>query len=202
MISRHTPGRSPFWHPVTFGILCMLFVSGSVSIASEEHLPSEKSSKTSCGNGLLESDESCESCAADCKPRPCEVSEQRETFVVKLSVPLAHQANSVTVRLGYRGDVLGFPGNGAETAKDRINAMDAEAVLVPIDLDYALRVVVARAGGFQERAIFSATFDRCKNAEKVTQAALSCLVEGCAGSGGEIADCSCTVRQAGRDGAI
>jgi hypothetical protein len=65
--------------------------------------------------------------------------------------------------------------------------------VTPNDLDYALRVVLSRAGGLPTGRLFVVDFDSCAGAAAPTTADLACTVTGCSNSSGPISGCTCSV---------
>jgi len=63
----------------------------------------------------------------------------------------------------------------------------------PNDLDYAIRLVVGRTAGLANGLLATVRFDRCSGAPAVTAADFGCTMEACAGTGGDISGCICTV---------
>jgi len=148
-----------------------------------------------CGNGLLETGESCESCPADCKIEPCAAGKLSPTFDVELSAPTGKLPSAVTVRLSYRSKQLGLPGNASEpSVRQRIESDAQPPVLIANDLGYAVRVVVAKGGGFGTSPLFRIRFDQCAGATAAGIGDLACVVEGCSGASGAIEGCACVLR--------
>jgi hypothetical protein len=56
-------------------------------------------------------------------------------------------------------------------------------------------VVLGRTAGLAEGLLYSAKFDTCQGAAAVTADDFGCTVEACAGAGGPIEGCTCTVVQ-------
>ena len=148
-----------------------------------------------CGDGLLESSETCDSCPADCVPSPCDASGETFPIEVDFAFPAARSPTSATVLLAYRSSVISLPGSKLEqTVRQRVVAPAPSPFLfTPFDLDYALRVVISRSEGLSSGLLFTATFDGCSGAAAPHLEDFDCSVQGCAGSTGAISDCSCTV---------
>lgn len=148
-----------------------------------------------CGDGLLDDGETCDSCPADCVPLACDAAEPSVTFDVVLDVPVATLPTAVTFLVGYRTDRLGLPGSGSVTSvRQRITLPPPlPNVFSPNDLDYALRLVLGRNGGFSDGTAFSIRLDSCAGAPGATAADLACTIEGCAGGSGPIPGCACGV---------
>jgi hypothetical protein len=161
-----------------------------------------------CGNGFLEPGESFDDpavgqvgdpagvpCPADATVFACEPSEERIAVEVHFNAPMGATPNSVTVLLGYRSDLVSLPGSGLVlSVRQRITTPPPPPfVLSPNDLDYALRLVLSRTSPLGEGLLFSASFDRCTGAPAAAADQFGCFIEGCAGAGGPVADCTCSV---------
>lgn len=147
-----------------------------------------------CGNGMLETGESCEACATDCTIRPCLAAEPRFTVKVAFVPPAAGNVSSATVRLSYRSDVVSLPGRGADASvRERVSGAPSETFSAVNDLGYGLRVVITHAGSLSAGPLFTVAFDACQNAPAPALTDLACVVEACGGQKGASADCGCTV---------
>jgi hypothetical protein len=148
-----------------------------------------------CGNGFLEPGETCGTCPADCVVSPCTPSATMPSFAVKFTGAPGVTATTVTVLLGYQSDLVSIPGTGnATSVRQRITyPPPLPNVQSPSDLDYALRLVVGRTAGLQNGLLATVKFDQCVGAPAAAPTDFGCTVEACAGSGGPIADCACTV---------
>ncbi len=148
-----------------------------------------------CGNGFLEPGETCANCAADCVISPCTAVAPTPSFQIQFTAPLGTSPTSVTVLLGYRSSRVSIPGSGnATTVRQRVTyPAPPPFPQEPNDLNYALRLVVGRSAGIQNGLFATVRFDRCSGAPAPTSADFGCTVEACAGSGGPIAGCTCTV---------
>lgn len=98
----------------------------------------------------------------------------------------------MTLLIGYRDNLISLPGNGTAPAA-RIRLRPSGSTVTPNDLDYALRVVMSRAGGLPAGRLFVVDFDSCSGAAAPTTADLSCTVAGCSNSSGPISGCTCSV---------
>ena len=152
------------------------------------------SGRTSAGgNKLLDADETCANCAADCTVQPCRPGQQHAVFAVDFAPPPAPDVSTAVLRIGYRSDRLSLPGQGSErSVQSRLKAPEHD-VMAFNDLDYALRIVAAGAKAIPNGQLLTIEFDRCEGAPAPTVADLSCMVEGCAGSTGPQSDCRCTI---------
>lgn len=128
----------------------------------------------------------------DCDVQPCAATTPTRTFRVDLVPPAFQVPSSVTVLIGYRSDLVSLPGTGT-TPGARIRQRPSGATVTVNDLDYAVRVVVSRAGGLSEGRLFLADFDSCSGAAVPTVADFACTIEGCASSFGPIDGCRCAV---------
>ena len=148
-----------------------------------------------CGNGFLEAGESCASCPADCIVHPCTASALQRSVQAMLDVPVGRTATGVTMLIGYRSDLLSLPGSGlAASVRQRVvYPPPSPFVSNANDLDYALRLIVSRTGGFTPGLFATVTFDRCQGSPSAAAADFGCTVEGCAGSTGPIDGCTCSV---------
>jgi hypothetical protein len=169
--------------------------NGAASTPTNTATRTPTSGSAGCGNGFLEAGETCESCAADCVISPCTPTSPTPSFAVQLSSPLGSLPTTVTVRLGYRSDLVSIPGSGnASTVRQRVTYPPPPPFpQEPNDLNYALRLVVGRNAGFANGLFATVRFDRCQGAPAPVPADFGCTVEACAGAGGAIAGCTCTV---------
>ena len=147
-----------------------------------------------CGNHLFEEGETCESCPADCTPSACKTdkSSARVRFGVNWEPPFGVDASSLTVVVGYRTDRLSLPGSGA-APKIRLDGAPANALVVVNDMDYAVKVVLAKSGGLEAGQLFTLEFDRCDGAAIAEPSDFSCRVTGCASAAGDVEGCTCAV---------
>ena len=148
-----------------------------------------------CGDRLLEQDETCETCPADCVIGPCDApGAPTQAFVVDLVAPLGFQPTTATVLLAYDSTRLSLPGSGtATTVRQRVVAgPPVPQAFTPNDLDYAVRVLESR--NVPLGTLFTATFDRCAGAPAPTLADVACTVASCAAGGTGVPGCTCTVR--------
>jgi cysteine-rich repeat protein len=162
-----------------------------------------------CGNGLLEPGENYqdpefdfvgdpegESCPADARVLPCTETEQELAVHVDLLFPPppAEPISAAVILLAYRSDQVILPGRGLEPLVRRgvLPRPPPPTVFTPLDLDYAVRVTIARAP-FQDSGFATATFHLCEGAPVPTLGDFACTVEGCAGSAGPIDGCGCSI---------
>lgn len=178
----------------TLLVLAALLAAPSALAAGEASAPV---STGVCGNKLLEPGETCAQCAADCAVQPCQPAQQRAVFAVEFTPPPVPDVSTAVVRIGYRSDRLSLPGTGTEkSVQSRIKSPEHD-VMAFNDLDYALRIVAARAKAIPAGQLVTIEFDRCQGAPAPTVADLSCAVEGCAGSTGPESGCQCAISAVG-----
>lgn len=147
-----------------------------------------------CGNGLLEPGETCASCASDCTVGLCAPGTPLRVIEVRLAVPSGQTASSGTFLVGYRSNRVSLPGSGsASTVRGRVKNTPGNTLVQVNDFDYALRVVLSRAGGLPQGRIFTVDFDSCQGATAPAASDFACAVEGCAGQFGPLAGCACSV---------
>jgi len=148
-----------------------------------------------CGNGFLEPGESCASCVMDCMIGPCTATATMTSFTIQFSSPLGTIPTTGTFLLGYRSNHVSLPGSATATSvRQRVTYPAPLPNVASVnDLDYALRLVVGRNGGLNNGLLATVRFDTCQGAAAVTEADFGCTVEACAGAGGAIDDCACSV---------
>lgn len=147
-----------------------------------------------CGDGLLSGSETCESCPADCAVGPCTVPSPAPTvtFRVNWTPPFGVDASSTTVLVAYRSTLVSLPGSGSAPGS-RVTNRPPNSIVSINDLDYALRVVITRAGAITPGRIFNVNFDRCASAATPSLANFKCTVLGCASAFGDVDGCACEV---------
>lgn len=147
-----------------------------------------------CGDGVLRPDETCDDCPADCTVQPCEPGGETIDFVFDLVAPPGQSPTGVTVRLGYRSELIDIPGMGGQRpVLERVNAPDPAPVpFIVNDAGYAVSVVLGRTTPITE--LFTITFDRCTGAPEPTVDDFGCAIVGCASGGPPIEGCECLVR--------
>jgi len=142
-----------------------------------------------CGNGLLEGDETCATCAADCAVRTCAATSPVRAEIVTMTIPSSQTVGRVMLRLSYRSAIVSLPGSGsASTVTSRIKNRPSNAFFTINDLDYALEVTVQRAA-IASGQLFTVEFDSCGGAPAPTTADFDCLIEDCSGVPG----CTCSI---------
>ncbi|MBX3028477.1 hypothetical protein KF840_26585 [bacterium] len=150
--------------------------------------------RSACGDHLLGADETCDTCAADCQPFPCERTGRR-TVTVDLTPQSGFESvGAVTVLVTARQNVLGLPGEkDAPSVRARVKPRQADAQVFVNDLGYGLRVVVSRQGGLPAGPLLDVELDTCAGAPAPQLGDLSCRVEACAEGGGRLRGCTCAV---------
>jgi hypothetical protein len=117
------------------------------------------------------------------------------TFQVQFHGALGTIPTTATTLLGYRSNRVSIPGTGnATSVRQRLTYPAPLPNTASFnDLDYAIRVIVGRTAGLTNGLLYSVKFDTCQGAPAVTAANFGCTMEACAGAGGPIAGCTCTV---------
>ena len=178
---------------LAFALILAATVGTHEASASGDSPPATASSQSTCGNGILDAAETCDTCARDCTPAACEPSKSRHRFAVDFTPVQGLQINAATLRIGYRSNHLTLPGSGAEPeTRARFHPKGSLTVLTPNDLGYAVRVVLASAAGLSGR-LFEIELDGCKGTPAPSNEDVNCTVEACAGSGGPARGCRCSV---------
>ncbi|HVN87594.1 MAG TPA: hypothetical protein VMW17_22385 [Candidatus Binatia bacterium] len=149
-----------------------------------------------CGNGFLESGETCTSCAADCVVKACTATTPLRTFAVTFAAPAGQDVSGITVLVGYKSGTVSLPGKGnAATVSARIKNKPSNVIFSAFDLDYALRTVLSRSTPIPLGLLYTIDFDSCTGATAPTAADFGCTVEGCANQFGDVSGCTCAVTQ-------
>lgn len=147
-----------------------------------------------CGDGLLGSEETCESCPADCQPSTCKTNGRRKVIVELTPQNGYDTVGAVTVLLSYRKGVLSLPGaKDAPAVRARVKARQKTAQTFVNDLGYALRVVASSKDGLPAGPLLDVELDTCVGAPAAKADDLSCRVESCAQGGGRLRSCGCSV---------
>ena len=155
-------------------------------------------------------------CPADCTIQPCTATDSTATYTVSFQPPQGQDASSTTVLVGYRSNILNIPGSGLGSCqggsndghtctknadcpdgqcaipKSHVKNTPPNSIVAVNDLDYALRVVVARSP-LPTGRLFTVDFDTCAGAAAPTPSDVSCIVDGCSSSFGPLDGCTCTV---------
>lgn len=104
-------------------------------------------------------------------------------------------AITATTLFAYRSDRVSIPGSaGAPSVRQRVTFPAPLPNAISInDLDYAVRVVIGRTAGVANGLLYSVKLDTCAGAPAPTAEDFACTMEACAGAGGPIEGCTCTV---------
>jgi cysteine-rich repeat protein len=147
---------------------------------------------TTCGDGLLESGETCDTCPDDCVAAACTPSGANAIFSV--TVAGARTPQTASVQLAYRTSVLGLPGSGNDVSvRQRVRAAPPiPSSFVVTDLEYAVDIQAMRMAGLGS-PLATARFDVCDGAPPATVDDLSCVVLACTDASGTVPNCRCTV---------
>lgn len=178
-----THREKPMHYLATAIVLATLLTLLSVPVRAAE-----------CGNGLLERDETCAACPADCTVEACRPTTPTRTVALSFTAPNDRTVNGATLVLAYRSRLVSLPGSGSDrSVRSRVKDTPANAIVAVNDRDYALRIVLARAAGIPAETIATVDFDGCQGASAPTVADFACVVEGCASAFGNVDDCACSV---------
>ncbi len=174
-------------------IRVILFLLTAVLIAANGVANGQALPSATCGNKLLDADETCARCPADCTVQPCQPGNQRVKFDVIFAPPETPDVSAASLLIGYRSDRLSLPGKGMEqTVKSRLTTPNHD-VMAFNDVDFALRIVAGHPKTIPGGTLATIEFDRCEGAPAPTVADLSCAVESCAGSTGPADGCRCSI---------
>jgi len=135
-------------------------------------------------------------CPEDAVIRACTAGTDMVTVMVSYQPPIGTSATSITSLLSYRSDRVQIPGTGrVREVADRFEGLrdPAPFVFTVSDFDFATRVVFVDTQTLAPGVLYQATFDVCEAALPVDDETFACVVEGCAGTGGTISGCTCTV---------
>jgi len=147
-----------------------------------------------CGNGLIESGETCEDCPDDCiVDRPCETTSKSRIATVDLVQAERTYPLGFAIRIAYRNDKLSIPGSAFDSSVvARVATSKESSHVVARDVGHSLRLVITDPQGLNDSSL-TITFDTCKGARAAADDAI-CWVEGCTGRGTDIRGCGCNVR--------
>lgn len=151
---------------------------------------------TVCGDGLLENDETCTSCAADCAVQACNPTTTRADFEVR--VTSNSEITAVVVDLAYRSELLSIPGTGnTASVRERFTNLPTGGQTSINDRDYNVRVVKSRTIALPQDRLFSVSFDTCAGTAIPILSDLSCTVASCSDEFSlPVDDCTCSVSEA------
>jgi len=146
----------------------------------------------SCGNGILEVDETCEGCPADCRPGSCTPGGTRTVTIELTPQSGVGKVGAVGLLLAYRPTALTVPGQGNEPAVSaRVKPRAAGSQVWVNDLGYALRIGVSNASGLHPGPLVDVELAACNGAPAPGGADVNCRIESCAFGGGRLRGCSC-----------
>jgi hypothetical protein len=139
---------------------------------------------SACGDGLLNTDETCAGCPADCSPHACEASPNTAVVNVSVAIP-SGSIKQLRISLYYRTSVVGLPNTGLQTRFQAVTGV----LVRPTDQQYFVDVPVAAQGQgtLASGPVFAASFDRCGGAAPPTAADFACIVTNC----GTASGCTC-----------
>ncbi len=151
---------------------------------------------TECGNGILEAGESCDTCAEDCKIRDCEPTDTKYRVEFSAGWPASTFPDAATIMVAYRSDKLHLAGEDQdESVKAALTTKEKPYDIQAIrDFEYGARLVLAESERLPADGLFSLEFQGCKGAGAPTADDLRCIMEGCAGNGVDIANCTCSAK--------
>ncbi len=109
---------------------------------------------------------------------------------VALSLPDSQEVVSIVAALSYDPAIVTLPSSGP--LGKRVTAVPAGAMVTPHSTPGTLRIITAKAGGLPADQSIDVEFDACAG-RMMSSAALRCAIESCAGAGGPIPNCGCTV---------
>src|SRR6185295_1789712 len=76
---------------------------------TEPPTPTPTPTVLGCGNGFLESGETCDDCPADCEVLDCAPQPPGPQFQVNFSAPIGQSPSVVSALIGYRSDRVSLP---------------------------------------------------------------------------------------------
>ena len=119
----------------------------------------------------------------------CQPGEVRQTVVLSVSASEAQLPISLVASLTYDPSLVQLP----DALRPRLRARANGAMLTPSIQHGALRLVAGKGGGLATGPLVDVEFDRCAGARAPTAADFGCRIDSCAGSGGALGDCTCSV---------
>jgi len=126
--------------------------------------------------------------------QPCQASQDRQRVTIALRIPESQSVVSAVLSLTYDPTVLRLPEAGGGVAvRARLKPGPGGAMLTPNNDGAALRIVAAKGGGLSFGPLTAVEFDRCAGARSPQPADLRCQVASCAGAGGPVEGCTCSV---------
>lgn len=145
-----------------------------------------------CGNGILEVDETCAACPADCRAGTCAAGAARTVTIDLTPQHGVGKVGAVGLLLAYRPAALTVPGQGNEPAVSaRVKSRAADSQVWVNDLGYALRIGVSSASGLHAGPLVDVELAACNGAPTPESTDVNCRIESCAFGGGRLRGCSC-----------
>ncbi|MDX2168468.1 MAG: hypothetical protein SF182_15445 [Deltaproteobacteria bacterium] len=126
--------------------------------------------------------------AAD-QAEPCRTGAERQTVTLALSDSGAQLPVSVVATLSYDASLA----RPLEPLRAQVKTLASGAMLVPAAAADGLRLVAGRGGGLPAGPLAEIQLARCAGARAPVAADFHCTVDSCAGSGGALSDCTCSV---------
>jgi hypothetical protein len=120
---------------------------------------------------------------------PCKLGSEKQTLTLALSDSGAQLPVSVVATLSY-DDRLARP---LEPLRTQVKPLANGAMLVPAVTTEGLRLVAGKGGGLPAGPLAEIQLARCAGARVPVASDFRCTVDSCAGSGGAINDCVCSV---------
>ena len=168
------------------------------SLGATQQVPADPAAPgataAACGNGILETDETCERCPADCRPGTCAAGAARTITIDLTPQQGVGKVGTVGLLLAYRPAALTVPGEGNEPAVSaRVKPRATGSQVWVNDLGYALRIGVSSASGLHAGPLVDVELAACDGAPAPGAADVNCRVESCAFGGGRLRGCACAV---------
>jgi hypothetical protein len=124
----------------------------------------------------------------------CRSGQEHQRVAIDVTASEAQPVISLVAMLSYDPTLLSLPATGADPVmRKRLVGSDGNTMLASNNDGKVLRLVAAKAGGLKIGTLADIDFDRCAGARAPTASDLKCSIESCAGSGGPISGCSCSV---------
>jgi hypothetical protein len=120
---------------------------------------------------------------------PCKIGSEKQTVTLALSDSGAQLPVSVVATLSYDA-TLARP---LEPLRAQVKTLANGAMLVPAVTTEGLRLVAGKGGGLPSGPLAEIQLARCAGARAPVASDFHCTVDSCAGSGGAISDCGCSV---------
>ncbi|MEO8601293.1 MAG: hypothetical protein ABI629_01820 [bacterium] len=120
---------------------------------------------------------------------PCKAGKAQQTVTLTISDSGAQLPVSMVASITYDPNLVRL----AEPLRKRLHARAGGAMIAPKDTGGTLRIVAGKGGGLAAGPLVDIAFDRCAGARAPAAEDFRCSVDSCAGSGGAIGDCTCSV---------